>query len=301
MKRILITGGGGFLGGWIFRRLTEDGHQARIFDRSADRRMLREIAGEVADGIEWVEGDVTDTAAMAEAARGCDSIIHLAALLTPACKADPILGAKVNVIGTLNAFEAAKANDIPRIAYASSASVFGPDDGATPQPASLYGAFKLACEGCARAYWLDDGIASIGMRPTIVYGPGRETGLTAGPTIACREAVAGRPYTIGYSGPQDLVFVGDAAAAFAAAATRPFEGAHAFSLTGRTADVAEIIDAITAEVPGAAIRFDGPPVPMAAEIAATPYEDLLGPMPRTTLRQGIALTVSHYRALAEAA
>ncbi|MGK6314279.1 NAD-dependent epimerase/dehydratase family protein [Neorhizobium sp. DT-125] len=301
MKRILITGGGGFLGGWILRALTKEGHEARIFDRSTDRRVLREIVGQRADKIEWVQGDVTDTAAVAEAARGCDSIIHLAALLTPACKADPILGAKVNLIGTLNVFEAAKGNGIPRVAYASSAAVFGPDDGARPDPVTLYGAFKLACEGSARAYWSDEGIASVGMRPTVVYGPGREIGLTAGPTIACREAVAGRPYTIGYSGPQDLVFVGDAAAAFAAAAIQPFDGVHAFSLTGRTADVPEIIEAIKAEVPAADIRFDGAPVPMAAEIAVTPYEDLLGPMPRTSLRDGIALTVAHYRALAEAA
>ncbi|MGV6875021.1 NAD-dependent epimerase/dehydratase family protein [Pseudochelatococcus sp. B33] len=298
MKRILITGGGGFLGGWILRSLSKDGHRVRIFDLADDRRVVREIAGEQAEGADWVRGDVTDTAAVAEAARGCDAIVHLAALLTPACKADPILGAKVNLIGTLNVFEAAKANGIPRVVYASSAAVFGPDDGTRPDPVTLYGAYKLACEGCARAYWLDEGVASVGLRPTIVYGPGRAIGLTAGPTIACREAVAGRPYTIGYSGPQDLVFVGDAAAVFAAAAIRPFEGAHAFSLGGGTADVPEIIDAIRAEIPGARIDFSGPPVPMAAEIGETPYEGLLGPLPRTGLRDGIRLTVAHYRAQA---
>ena len=301
MTKVLITGGSGFLGAWIVGALAEEGHEARIFDRSTERRILREIVGGRADHIEMVQGDVTDAKAVAQAAQGCDAIVHLAALLTPACKADPVVGAKVNVIGTINVFEAAKANGITRIAYASSAAVFGPGDGARPEPVTLYGAFKLACEGCARAYWFDEGIASIGMRPTVVYGPGREVGLTAGPTLACREAVAGRPYTIGYSGPQDLVFVGDAAAAFAAAAAWPFGGAHAFSLTGRTADVPEIIEAIRAQVPDAAIRFEGPVVPMAAEIVATPYEDLLGPMPRTSLREGIALTVAHYRALKEAA
>jgi nucleoside-diphosphate-sugar epimerase len=301
MTKVLITGGSGFLGAWIVRALAEEGRDARIFDRSTERRVLREIVGARADRIEMVQGDVSDAKAVEQAAQGCDAIVHLAALLTPACKADPVVGANVNVVGTINVFEAAKANGITRIAYASSAAVFGPEDGARPEPVTLYGAFKLACEGCARAYWFDEGIASIGMRPTVVYGPGREVGLTAGPTIACREAVAGRPYTIGYSGPQDLVFVGDAAAAFAAAAARPFEGAHAFSLTGRTADVPEIIEAIRAQVPDAAIRFEGPVVPMAAEIAATPYEDLLGPMPRTSLREGIALTVAHYRALKEAA
>lgn len=301
MSRVLITGGGGFLGGWIARALFEAGHQVRIFDRSLDRRAVREIAGAVADKAEWIEGDVTDKAALVQAAHDCEAIIHLAALLTPACRADPARGATVNLIGTLNVFEAAKANGIARIAYASSAAVFGPDDGELPFPVTLYGAFKLACEGVARAYWLDDGVASIGLRPTIVYGPGREVGLTAGPTLACREAVAGRPYVIGYSGRQDLVFVADAAAAFAAAATTPFRGAHAFSLIGQPADVKEVIAAIHAEVPNAIIDFDGPPVPMAADITETPYEWLLGPMPRTSLQEGIARTLAHYRALAEVA
>lgn len=300
MSRVLITGGGGFLGSWIVRALVKAGQQARIFDRFNDPRILKEIASEAMDGTEWFQGDVTDQVALIAAAKDCSSIVHLAALLTPACKADPVRGANVNLIGTLNVFEAAKANGIARIAYASSAAVFGPDDGAIPLPVTLYGAFKLACEGVARAYWLDDGISSVGLRPTVVYGPGREVGLTAGPTLACREAVAGRAYTIGYSGPQDMVFVADAAAAFAAAATRTFEGAHAFSLTGATADVPEIIAAIRREIPQAAIHFDGPTVPMAAEIADTPYESLLGPIPRTPLGEGISRTLAHYRALREA-
>ncbi|PZR96127.1 MAG: nucleoside-diphosphate sugar epimerase [Stutzerimonas stutzeri] len=297
MTRVLITGGGGFLGGWILRALAEGGHEVRIFDRSSDRRVLREIAGSLAEGVDWIEGDVTDASALTGAAHGCDAVIHLAALLTPACKADPVLGARVNLIGTLNAFGAAKAAGIGRVVYASSAAVFGPDDGERPLPVTHYGAFKLACEGCARAYWLDEGIASIGFRPTIVYGPGRESGLTAGPTLACREAVAGRPYTIGYSGAQDLVFVADVAAAFSAAATTPFTGAHAFSLTGGRADLPEVIATISAQVRGALIDFAGPEVPMAADITETPFTALLGPMPRASLSDGIARTIAHYRTL----
>lgn len=296
MSRILITGGGGFLGGWIVKALSAGGHAVRIFDRSGDRRVIREIAGPQADAAEWLAGDVTDGPAVEAALRGCDAVIHLAALLTPACKGDPVLGAQVNLIGTLNVFEAARAAGIRRVVYASSAAVFGPDDGATPLPVTHYGVFKLACEGCARAYWLDHGIASIGFRPTIVYGPGRESGLTAGPTLACREAVAGRPYMIGYSGVQDLVFVGDVAAAFTAAATTPFEGAHAFSLGGGSADVGEVVAAIVAQVPEARIEIAGPAVPMASTISETPFAGLLGPLPRTPLRDGIAQTVAHYRA-----
>ena len=300
MSTVLITGAGGFLGAWILRQLAEGGHHVRIFDRSADRRIVSEIAGDLADGADWVAGDVTDTAAVAEAARGCHAIIHLAALLTPACQADPILGAKVNLIGTLNAFEAAKTNGIAKVVYASSAGIFGSQDGATPYPVTQYGAFKLACEGCARAYFHDAGVSSVGFRPTVVYGPGRESGLTAGPTIACREAAAGRPYTIGYSGPQDLVFVADVAANFAAAATRPIEGAHVLSVVGGTHDVPEVIAAIRTEIHDAAIDFAGPLVPMASQVVADDNEALLGPLPHTPLSEGVAQTIAHYRALAGA-
>jgi len=297
MTRILVTGGAGFLGGWILKSLRAKDCDVRIFDRTTDRRILREIAGEDADGVEWFQGDIADGAAVTEAARDCAGIIHLAALLTPACKADPVRGATVNLIGTLNVFEAAKAKGIARVAYASSAAVFGPDDGVTPYPVTQYGAFKLACEGSARAYWHDARIASVGLRPTVVYGPGREVGLTAGPTIACREAVLGNAYTIGYSGPQDMVFVADVAAAFTAAATVPFEGAHAFSLGGSREDLPDVIAAIADEVPGARIDFHGPAVPMAPDIAATDNHSLLGSIPFTPLRQGISRTVAHYRVM----
>ncbi len=298
MTRILVTGGAGFLGGWILKALTAQGNDVRIFDRTTDRRVLREIAGEQADRVDWFRGDVTEGAAVTKAASGCSSIIHLAALLTPACKEDPVLGAKTNLIGTLNVFEAAKAHGIKRIAYASSAAVFGPDDAAKPYPVTQYGAFKLACEGSARAYWFDEGIASIGLRPTVVYGPGREVGLTAGPTLACREAVAGNAYTIGYSGPQDLVFVADVAAAFTAAATRQFHGAYAFSVSGAAEDVPDVIAAIQAQVPEASIDFAGPIVPMASDLVPTDNRSLLGAIPVTSLRDGIAQTIAHYRSMA---
>ncbi len=297
MTRVLITGGAGFLGGWILKALKAQGHDVRIFDRTSDRRILQEIVGSEAEHVEWYQGDITNAEAVKAAARDCASIVHLAALLTPACKNDPVLGATVNLIGTLNVFEAAKANGIERVAYASSAAVFGPDDGMTPHPVSQYGAFKLACEGSARAYWYDAGIASIGLRPTVVYGPGRESGLTAGPTLACREAVRGNAYTIGYSGPQDMVFVADVAAAFAAAATRSYDGAHAFSLGGACEDLSDVIRAIRSEIPGAEIDFSGDPVPMAPNIAATDNERLLGAIPVTSLRDGIARTIAHYRSM----
>ena len=295
MARILITGGGGFLGAWIVHQLAARQCQIRIFDLGIKTQTVTDIAGPAADTAEWIQGDITDTQAVKAAAAGCDAIIHLAALLTPPCQADPLRGAQVNIMGTLNVFEAAKQHQISRIVYASSGAVFGTQSGAVPYPMTQYGAFKLACEGSARAYWADSRIASVGFRPTIVYGPGREIGLTAGISLACREAVAANPYSIGFTGQQDFVYVEDAAAAFIAAALTDYDGAHVFSLTGGTSDVRDVIDAIKYVIPQASISSDGPTVPMASVIAETPYDQLLGPMPRTSLKTGIEKTIAYYK------
>lgn len=295
---VLITGGGGFLGAWIIKRLAAEGVAVRVLDLKDDRRVTREIIGDAAEDLDWRTGDVADADAVAAAAEGCEAAIHLAALLTPACSADPVQGAQVNLIGTLNVFAAAIANQMRGVAYASSAGVFGPDDGATPFPITHYGAYKLACEGSARAHWHEDGLPSVGFRPLVVYGPGREVGLTAGPSLACRAAAEGRPYTIPFSGATDMIFVDDVAAAFCAAATRTFEGAHAFSLAGERATVADIAAGIRAVAPDAQIDWSGPEVPVSADIVPGPAGELLGSLPHTSLADGLRVTVDHYRALA---
>ena len=292
---VLITGGGGFLGAWLIKRLAARSIDMRVFDRHDNRDLVRSIAGEVADSLQWQVGDVADTAAVARAAEGCDFAVHLAALLTTDCAASPVLGAQVNLIGTLNVFEAARANRMRGVAYASSAAVFGPDSSTEPWPVTHYGAYKLACEGCARAYWASDNLSSVGLRPLIVYGPGRLTGLTAGPTIACREAAAGRPYTIGYSGAADMIFVDDVAAAFEAAVIKSYRGAHAFSLSGELVDMPELIAGIRQHIPDAVIDSIGPQIPMTAEMTASDTREVLGSLPHTTLADGLARTIDHYR------
>jgi nucleoside-diphosphate-sugar epimerase len=299
--RVLVTGGGGFLGAWLARRLLADGHAVRIFDRNTDPSLLREIVGAEAASVEWRAGDISDGGDVMAAVEGCGGIAHLAAVLTPACQADPRRGAMINLGGTLNVFEAARRHGIRSLAYASSAGVFGPDDGARPFPTTLYGAFKLACEGSARAYWLDEGIGSVGFRPLVVYGPGRTVGGTAGPTIACQKSVLGEDYAIPFSGSTDMIFVDDVAAAFAAAATRPIEGAHVFNLRGEVASVEDVIARITALVPGARLSAEGPPLPVTPQIAAHDATPVLGPLPTTTLHEGLLRTVQHYRQRARAA
>jgi len=292
---VLITGGGGFLGAWIIKRLHTRGIEVRVLDLSDDRSTTREIIGSKADGLDWRRGDVASSNDVTKASRGCDFVIHLAALLTPACIENPILGAQVNLIGTLNVFEAAKTNGLSGVTYASSAAVFGPDAGETPCPTTHYGAYKLACEGAARAYWLEAGVPSVGYRPLVVYGPGRDIGLTAGPSIACRKAAQGKPYTIGFSGATDMIFVDDVAAAFEAAVVQPFKGAHAFSLVGEMVEVADIAAAIEKVAPNSEISFEGPPIPVHPNIIPGAVEKLLGTLPHTSLTEGIRRTVTHYQ------
>ena len=111
----------------------------------------------------------------------------------------------MNVVGTVNVFEAAKAAEIQKVVYASSIAVYGGKDEyegellphhALANPHTHYGVFKQANEGTARIYWQDDGIASIGLRPYTLYGPGRDQGLTSTPTQAMLAASARRKRTI---------------------------------------------------------------------------------------------------------
>lgn len=294
---ILVTGGGGFLGAWIIRRLNARGLPVRVFDLAEDRRLVRMIAGDdAAAAVEWVTGDIAHGARVRAAAGGTARIVHLAGLLTPACAADPVRGAQVNLIGTLSVFEAARAEGHAAVVYTSTAGVYGPDSGSLPLPRTHYGAFKLACEGSARAYWADHGLASVGFRPYVVYGPGRETGGSAGPSLACRAAARDERYTIPYSGRSGLVYVDDVAAAYEAAATREITGAHVLNMGGVTASNEEVIEVIRRVVPGAELAVSGPPLPIAAELDPGEIEAVLPGLPRTLLAEGIARTVAFYRA-----
>jgi UDP-glucose 4-epimerase len=293
---VLVTGGKGFLGAWIIRRLAAAGHTARVFDVSEDRRLIAAIAGaDVAARLEWRTGDIVSGADVRAAAQGCDAIVHLAGVLTPDCARDPVRGAEINLIGTLNVFEAARAHAIQRVVYTSSAGVFGPHDGHTPFPTTHYGTFKLACEGSARAYWADHGLASFGFRPFIVYGPGRETGISAGPSRACRAAARGDAYTIPYTGSAGLVYVDDVAAAYVLALLRTPHGAHVANLVGRVASNEDVVAAIKRVVPNARIDVAGPPLSIVADVDKGDVDRLLPGLPQTDLATGIAATIAFYR------
>ena len=296
--RVLVTGGTGFIGAWVVRKLIDGGHEPRVFDVADERERLRFVLGDEAlvDGIPFILGDVADTDAVLRAGEGCEAAIHLAGLLTPACREDPLRGARVNVLGTLGLFEAAKRHGFRGLSYASTAAVFGPEDGRIPRPVSHYGTFKLANEGSARAYWRDAGISSVALRPFIVYGPGRDRGQTAGPSLAMRAAALGEPYVIPITGPMGFEYVEDTAAAFVAGATQAPPGVYAFSLPGIVADTDEVIRIIRGFVPSADIRADCSPLSTAPQLHEERLRDVLpGLPPPTSLHDGVRATIEFYR------
>ena len=198
-------------------------------------------------GVQFKVGDITDLAEVERVldAREITNVIHLAALQVPFCRADPPRGALVNVVGTVNVFEAARrrAERMAPVVYTSSMAVFTAEDAdpqtgrltvsAHPHPPNHYGVYKLANEGNARIYWLDSGLPSIGVRPMTVYGVGRDQGMTSGPTKAIVAAVLGMPYRVSFSGPTLYQYAGDVARTLVAASRSSLRGRQRLQSAGR--------------------------------------------------------------------
>jgi nucleoside-diphosphate-sugar epimerase len=303
-----ITGAQGCIGSWIVKALTERGDQAVVFDRSDDSRRLSAIMDDLA-GVRFITGDITDTDAVLSAlsASGAERVIHLAGLQVPTCKTDPLAGALVNVAGTLNVFEAARTIGIKSIVYASSAAVYGLNDGdgaldetVQCEPTTHYGVFKRANEGNARVYFLDHGIDSVGLRPLTVYGVNRDTGLTSDPTKAMKSAVVGRPFHIRFAGATDFQYVADTAATFISCADKTPKGAHVFNLHGETVTVERIARFINEQANRDLITFGGPPIPIPAAMDDTAIRKIMSELPSTPLEAGVRETMEKFAGLRDA-
>jgi nucleoside-diphosphate-sugar epimerase len=270
------------------------------------------VGEEALHAVDRVDCDVTDLEGLSRIVRerSISHIIHLAALQVPLCRENPSRGADVNVVGTVNVFEAARSSDslAGPIVFASSVAAYdladvpaGAIDGREPSgnARTLYGVYKLANEGVARIYYDDWGVSSIGLRPYTVFGVGRDQGMTASPTFAMLAAAVGRPWDISYSGSSHIQYAKDVAAAFIASARAPFQGADMLNLAGAFADMEEVVAAIEAAAPDVrgAVRIVGAPLPFPERVDAARFAEVVGPLAETTLLQGVAETVDRFRAL----
>jgi UDP-glucuronate 4-epimerase len=299
---VLVTGVLGCIGAWTARLLLEQGVDVVGFDLGTSMHRLELVmAPEQRARLTLVPGDITDIAALGRALdeHEITGVVHLAALQVPACRADPALGARVNVLGTVNVFEAVKARRerIPHVVYASSVAVYGPNDtGAHDErtrPATHYGVYKAANEGTARVYAHDVRLPSIGVRPCCVYGPGRDQGLTSSPTQAMLAAARDEGFRISFGGTTHYQYAPDVARALIAATRLPVEDAVVFNLAGTRAHMSAMVAAIESAAPEVTgrITFDAAALPFPETLEA---EEPL-PLAWTPLEQGVRETVEHFR------
>jgi nucleoside-diphosphate-sugar epimerase len=312
----LVTGAHGFIGAWVVKRLIEGGHNVVLFDQNQKANRLHLIMDEEdLARTTFMAGDITDPATLPAIVgkHGVDRIIHLAALQIPACRANPSLGAMVNVVGSINVFEAAakSGGQVKRVVYASSAAVFGRPVGDRPAveedasaPDSLYGAFKRCNEENARVYFLEKGVPSIGLRPHTVYGVGRDFGMTSDPTKAMKAVVVGRPFRIRFAGSVDFQYAADTADAFIRCATADLDGAHVFNLHGETVAVQDVvaqIESCAREVLGnsadPSITIDGKPNSAPSRMDDGAIRRAVGDLPLTPLADGVRATIARFAEL----
>jgi UDP-glucuronate 4-epimerase len=293
-ERFLVTGALGCIGAWAATLLVREGASVVAYDLGEDDHRLKQIATpEEIAAIAFVKGDVTSLEQLGQTLveHKITHVVHLAALQVPFVKSDPPLGARVNVVGTVNVFEAVRRAGLGTpIAYASTAAVY--DDRGDRSPRTLYGVFKVANEGTASVYWADEGVSSVGIRPFVVFGPGRDQGLTSGPTLAMQAAAHGEPYHIAFGGRTELHYAPDVARGFFAATRSHAEGAVAYDFPGTPVQMSEVVAAIEAAAPDARglVTFDDVPLPFPEEL---PGERLAAQV--TPLDVAVRETIEHFR------
>jgi nucleoside-diphosphate-sugar epimerase len=296
---VLVTGAGGCIGSWALALLNRAGVRAAAFDLTEDKRRPKLMLSD-ADlaKVQWLTGDISDSETVMKAvqASGARAIIHLAALQVPFCKADPVAGAKVNVVGTVNVFEAARKLNIKRVAYASSIAAHGAIEGHGTMP-TLYGAYKHCNEQTAKVYSNDWGVHSVGLRPGVVYGVGRDQGMTSKTTIAILAAAANTPYTVPFRGPVSWLHAGEVAAAFIRALYNDRGLATLFDIFGVATTVEDSLGLLKRVAPGAQVSWSGDALPFPMNLSDEPVRAYLGNYGAVPLEAGIKSTYEAFRVL----
>jgi UDP-glucose 4-epimerase len=226
MSSVLVTGGTGVVGSWVTRQLLNRGGRVVTYSRNPDITLIRDIA----ERVNIVTGDVMDLPSLVHTIQhyGVERIIHMSALLIPHLEANPFMGYRVNVDGTMNVLEAAKLMDIRRVVFVSSKSVYAiprgecghptykPIDEDYPkEPPQVYGATKLFGEHMGLSYNRIYGLDFIALRFASLYGPGRQVrhGAVALTSRIIESAMLRQPLEIPKGGDQinDWLYHKDAA------------------------------------------------------------------------------------------
>ena len=300
MSRYLVTGAYGAIGVWTIRSLLDREHEVITFDVGEEApRLSLALSQEEIDGLKRVRGDITDLNTVEQVLdeHAVTHVIHLAALQIPFVRADPPLGARVDVLGTVNVFEAVRKrrDRIAPLVYASSIAALGGDE----HPSTLYGIFKRANEGTGVRYFEDYRVSSVGLRPHTVYGPGRDQGLTSAPTTAMIAALAGVRFHIPFGGSVQMQYSPDIGEAFVRASESAGEGAEVHNVDGPVVSMHQLIALIERQVPDAKglITAGDEPLPFPPGVDGTSFAELLGGSVMRPIEDGVADSLERFRGL----
>ena len=301
MKKICITGGGGFVGANLVRLLLQEGYTVRVLDNftTGQRCYLDGL------NIELIEGDIMDEVVSATAVAGMDGVVHLAAQTSvPDSVENPFYDCQLNVLGTLNLLEACRQANIPRFVFASSNAPLGRQlppahEEQAPLPISPYGASKLAGEGYCLAYHGTWGLGTIVLRFANLYGP--FSGHTKGVVAQFLKNVAtGRPLEVHGDGQQtrDFIYVVDLCRAILLALESELCGELFQIATGIETSILELTEQLAEVTQQAITRTHGKR--RLGDIgqnysAVSKAEKLLHWQPTTTLKDGLAETWSWFQ------
>ena len=291
---VLVTGGTGFIGSYVAKDLLDHGHDVVAYDLSTDPRILEKLG--IAEDVEIRRGDVSDPTDVVNAVAETDTthIVHLAALLTNTAESNPRAAMQVNIEGTNNIFEAARTLDdqVERVAWASSAAVYAPphnyDDGGDwwvdedelVYPDTLYGATKEYNEHQARVYNEEFGVDHVAIRPTVAYGPYRETGGSAFLANIIEKPAVGESFSVEYGDQEiDWQHVEDIAQAFRLAAFTPEAdlSQRVYNVRGELASIREAAETVEKIMPDADIEVsDEGELPWTQRLDMTAFQEDTG-------------------------
>jgi len=266
LTRNLITGGMGFLGVYLARKLLDDGEEVVLFQR---RKKLPQSVADLEGKVEIFSGDIGNWVHVVEAIKKhrIDSIYHSAALLSKDCEASAASGFRVNVIGTLNVLEAARLLQVKNVTFVSSGATYGLvpprkifND--TPQKAeNMYSTTKICSELLGEQYHRQYGVNFLSVRFAMIVGPTRQISYYYGDWSGVIEMAArGKPYVV-HSDPNipcAYIYIKDAARALIELKRAPesklkqrIYNAHGFMAT-----IKEVAGAIRHYIPNAQITYD---------------------------------------------
>jgi UDP-glucose 4-epimerase len=304
--KVLVTGGAGFIGSQLVQRLLSLGHDVRVLDNfsTGHRANLAAFAGD----IDIVEGDIQSYERVHNAVRGCDAVLHQAALPSvPRSIADPLTSHATNATGTLNVLLAARDEDVRRLVFASSSSVYGAAEGLPKRetmatmPISPYGTAKLAAESYCRSFHEVYGLETVALRYFNVFGPRQDPNSEYAAVIPKFIAAyaAGRAPTIYGDGEQsrDFTYVDNVVDANLAALDAPGVSGRAFNVA---CGERITLNALTAEL-RAQMGVDIAPLHGPARPGDIPHSladvrrarDELGYEPRIAFSEGLRRTIEH--------